>query len=91
MLDQAARASATGDTAAPISTGSSQAAIHAAIHAAKQAVEDEWANPASVQPYSLRAYERVSAQSSLGLNLIAQFSSQHAADASHIDNRLDVA
>jgi hypothetical protein len=71
----------------PIPIGSSQAAIHAA----KQAVEDEWGNPASVQPYSLRAYERVSAQSSLGLNLIAQFSSQHAADASHIDNRLDVA
>lgn len=91
MLDRAARAGASGDAAVPIPIGSSQAAIHAAIQAAKQAVEDEWANPASVQPYSLRAYERVSAQSSLGLNLIAQFSSQHAADASHIDNRLDVA
>ena len=87
MLDQAARASASGDTAVPMPTGSPQAAIEAA----KQAVEDEWSNPASVQPYSLRAYERVSAQSSLGLNLIAQFSTLHAADANHIDNRLDVA
>jgi hypothetical protein len=87
MLDQAARAGANGDSAFPVPTGSPQAAINAS----KQAVEDEWSNPASVQPYSLRAYERVSAQSTLGLNLIAQFSSQHAADASHIDNRLDVA
>jgi hypothetical protein len=87
MLDQATMAEANEDAAAPVPTGSPQAAITAA----KQAVEDEWANPASVQPYSLRAYERVSAQSSLGLNLIAQFSTLHAADASHIDNRLDVA
>ena len=64
---------------------------HAATAAAKQAVEDEWSNPASVQPYSLRAYERVSVQSTVGLNFIAQFSTQHAADASHIDNRLDAA
>jgi hypothetical protein len=61
------------------------------LEAARQSVEDEWANPASLQPYSLRAYERVSAQSTLGLNLIAQFASLHAADASHIDNRLDAA
>jgi hypothetical protein len=87
MLDQATRAGANEDAAAPVPTGSPQAAITAA----KQAVEDEWSNPASVQPYSLRAYERVSAQSSLGLNLITQFSTLHAADASHIDNRLDVA
>jgi hypothetical protein len=59
--------------------------------AAAQKVEDEWATPASVRPYSLRAYERASSQSTVGLNLIAQFGAQHTADASHIDNRLDAA
>jgi hypothetical protein len=60
----------------------------ALMHAA---VEGEWANPASLQPYSLRSYERVSAQGFKGLNLVAQFGSTHAADANHIDNRLDAA
>jgi len=86
MVDQTPAARVNGDTAAPAPTGS-----QAAIEAAKQAVEDVWSDPRSVRPYSLRAYERVSTQSGMGLNLIAQFSALHAADASHIDNRLDAA
>jgi len=85
MIDRAAGARA--DTAVPAPTGAPQAAIEAA----KLAVEDVWSDPTSLKPYSLRAYERVSTQNGIGLNLIAQFGSVHAADASHIDNRLDVA
>jgi hypothetical protein len=87
MIDQAAGARADGDTAVPMLVGAQQAVIEAA----KLAVEDVWSDPASLHPYSLRAYERVSTQNGIGLNLVAQFSSVHAADANHIDNRLDVA
>jgi hypothetical protein len=63
----------------------------AASLAMAEAAEAEWDKPESLQPYSLRAYERVTTQGSTGLNLIAQFATLHAADASHIDNRLDAA
>lgn len=69
--------------------GAGTEATHETVAAMDAAVEGEWANPASLQPYSLRSYERVSAQGFNGLNLVAQFGSTHAADANHIDNRLD--
>jgi hypothetical protein len=71
--------------------GAGPSAAHETVAAMHAAVEGEWANPASLQPYSLRSYERVSAQGFKGLNLVAQFGSTHAADANHIDNRLDAA
>jgi hypothetical protein len=49
-----------------------------------------WRQPASVQPYSLRSYKRSMAQDSVGPNLLVQVATLNAADASHIDNRLDV-
>ena len=63
----------------------------ATVDAMADAAEAEWARPESLQPYSLRAYERLTTQGTTGLNLIAQFATQHVAEASHIDNRLDAA
>ncbi|WP_140626528.1 hypothetical protein [Methylibium rhizosphaerae] len=71
--------------------GAAPSAAHETVAAMHAAVEGEWADPASLQPYSLRSYERVAAQGFKGLNLVAQFGSVHAADANHIDNRLDAA
>jgi hypothetical protein len=61
------------------------------VSAMLEAAEAEWSKPESLQPYSLRAYERVTTQETNGLNLVAQFATLHAADASHIDHRLDAA
>jgi hypothetical protein len=55
------------------------------------AAEAEWKRPESMQPYSLRAYERLTTQETKGINLVAQFGALHIADASHIDHRLDAA
>jgi hypothetical protein len=63
----------------------------ATVSAMAEAAEAEWVKPESLQPYSLRAYERLTTQGTTGLNLVAQFATQHAAEASHIDNRLDAA
>jgi len=49
-----------------------------------------WRQPDSVQPYSLRSYKRSTAQDSMGANLLVQVATLNVADASHIDNRLDV-
>lgn len=63
----------------------------AVIDAINNAVEAVWSNPDSVYPYSLRAYERSSKESGLGLNLVVQLAARHGAEATHINNRLDVA
>lgn len=62
-----------------------------AASAMVRAAEAEWSKPESLQPYSLRAYERLATQGSTGVNLVAQVATLHAAEASHIDNRLDAA
>lgn len=53
-------------------------------------IESKWKDPASVQPYSLRSYERKSVQQTQGVDVVVQLASLEAAEASHIDNRLDV-
>lgn len=63
----------------------------AVIDAMNNAVEAVWSNPDSVYPYSLRAYERSSKESGLGMNLVVQLAALHGAEATHINNRLDVA
>jgi hypothetical protein len=55
------------------------------------AAEAEWERQESLQPYSLRAYERLTTQGTKGINLVAQLGALHIADASHIDHRLDAA
>ena len=62
-----------------------------AATAMAEAAEAEWDRPESLQPYSLRAYERLTTQETKGLNLVVQFGALHIADASHIDHRLDAA
>ncbi|HET9642110.1 MAG TPA: hypothetical protein VFP68_01815 [Burkholderiaceae bacterium] len=54
------------------------------------AIEGQWKDPASMQPYSLRAYDRRLMQQTQGVELLMQLASVDAAEASHIDNRLDV-
>ena len=58
--------------------------------ALEHAIEAQWRDPAAMQPYSVRSYERNSAQRTSGLDLVVQVGSVTAAEASHIDARLDV-
>jgi hypothetical protein len=58
--------------------------------ALEHAIEAQWRDPAAVRPYSVRSYERNSAQRASGLDLVVQVGSVTAAEASHIDARLDV-
>ncbi len=53
-------------------------------------IESQWTDPAAVQPYSLRSYERHMVQQTRGIDLVVQWASLEAAEASHIDNRIDV-
>ncbi|SFD34202.1 hypothetical protein [Paracidovorax konjaci] len=53
-------------------------------------IESQWQDPAATQPYSLRSYERNLVQATQGVDIVVQFASLEAAEASHIDNRLDV-
>ncbi|MGP3507702.1 hypothetical protein [Paracidovorax citrulli] len=53
-------------------------------------IESQWTDPAAVQPYSLRSYERRMVQQTRGIDLVVQWASLEAAEASHIDNRIDV-
>ncbi|WP_053844725.1 hypothetical protein [Paracidovorax avenae] len=53
-------------------------------------IESQWTDPAAVQPYSLRSYERHMVQRTRGIDLVVQWASLEAAEASHIDNRIDV-
>ncbi|BFO54301.1 hypothetical protein [Acidovorax sacchari] len=53
-------------------------------------IESQWADPAAVQPYSLRSYERHMVQQTRGIDLVVQWAGLEAAEASHIDNRIDV-
>ncbi|MFD1840927.1 hypothetical protein [Paracidovorax cattleyae] len=53
-------------------------------------IESQWTDPAAVQPYSLRSYERRMVQRTRGIDLVVQWASLEAAEASHIDNRIDV-
>lgn len=53
-------------------------------------IEAQWRDPAAMKPYSVRSYERNSAQRTSGLDLVVQVGSVTAAEASHIDARLDV-
>jgi hypothetical protein len=43
-----------------------------------------------MRPYSMRSYERNMAQRTHGLDLVVQLGSVTAAEASHIDARVDV-
>ncbi|GKT22160.1 hypothetical protein [Acidovorax sp. SUPP3334] len=61
-----------------------------AVAALAGTIEAKWEDPASVQPYSLRSYERNSVQQTQGVDVVVQLASVEAAEASHIDNRLDV-
>lgn len=61
-----------------------------AVSAFAGAIEAQWKDPAAVQPYSLRSYERNMVQTTQGVELVMQLASLDAAEASHIDNRLDV-
>lgn len=61
-----------------------------AVSAFESAIEAQWKDPAAVQPYSLRSYERNMVQTTQGVELVMQLASLDAAEASHIDNRLDV-
>ena len=54
-----------------------------------QAIEAAWTDPAAVQPYSIRSYERNTVQATKGVDLVMQLASLETAEASHIDNRLD--
>lgn len=54
-----------------------------------QAIEAAWTDPAAVQPYSIRSYERNAVQATQGVDLVMQLASLEMAEASHIDNRLD--
>lgn len=58
--------------------------------ALERAIEAQWRDPAAMQPYSVRSYERNSAQRTSGIDLVVQIGSVTAAEASHIDARLDV-
>ncbi|WP_423600111.1 hypothetical protein [Roseateles sp. MS654] len=58
--------------------------------ALERAIEAQWRDPAAMQPYSVRSYERNAAQRTFGLDLVVQVGSVTAAEASHIDARLDV-
>lgn len=61
-----------------------------AISALAETVEAQWKDPAAKQPYSLRSYERNMVQKTQGVEVVVQLASVEAAEASHIDNRLDV-
>ena len=52
-------------------------------------IEAAWTDPAAVQPYSIRSYERNAVQATKGVDLVVQLASLEMAEASHIDNRLD--
>ena len=53
-------------------------------------VESQWRDSAAMRPYSMRSYERNMAQRTHGLDLVVQIGSVTAAEASHIDARVDV-
>ncbi len=61
-----------------------------AVSALAETIEAQWKDPAAKQPYSLRSYERNTVQKTQGVDLVVQMASVEAAEASHIDNRLDV-
>ncbi|WAC71570.1 hypothetical protein OU995_18540 [Roseateles sp. SL47] len=61
-----------------------------AVAALRAAVESQWQDRQSLQPYSIRAYDRHSRQQTRGVDLVAQLAAVDSAEASHIDNRLDV-
>ena len=64
--------------------------LPAEVAALERAVESQWRDPAAMRPYSMRSYERNLAQRTHGLDLVVQIGSVTAAEASHIDARLDV-
>ncbi|WP_018606705.1 hypothetical protein [Uliginosibacterium gangwonense] len=69
----------------------SQAALTDEGHAAfADANNAEWSEPANTQPYSLRSYKRLSTQTTKGINVGVQLSTQHSAEGAHIDNRYDI-
>lgn len=61
-----------------------------AVAALAGTIEAQWQDPEATQPYSLRSYERNLVQATRGVDVVVQFASVEAAEASHIDNRLDV-
>lgn len=61
-----------------------------AVLALAETIESKWTDPTAVQPYSLRSYERNMVQQTQGVDVVVQLASVDAAEASHIDNRLDV-
>ncbi|MFE8646315.1 hypothetical protein ACFX58_14615 [Sphingomonas sp. NCPPB 2930] len=60
------------------------------VAALREAVEAQWQDRQCLQPYSIRAYDRQVSQQTLGIDLVAQLAAVDSAEASHIDNRLDV-
>ena len=58
--------------------------------ALEREIEAQWRDPAALRPYSMRSYERNMAQRTHGLDLVVQLGSVTAAEASHIDARVDV-
>jgi len=67
-------------------SGSGDDSLNRALN---DAVESVWTDPDSVQPLSLRAYEKATRESGMGVNLVVQLGSLHIAEASHINYRLN--
>lgn len=61
-----------------------------AVSVLARTIESQWKDAAAKQPYSLRSYERNMVQQTQGVDLMLQMASVELAEASHIDNRLDV-
>ncbi|MCS4510441.1 hypothetical protein [Xylophilus ampelinus] len=60
------------------------------VAALREAVEAHWHDRQCMQPYSMRAYDRQLRQRTRGVDLVAHLAAVDSAEASHIDNRLDV-